>query len=255
MPRTPSALPLALAMAMPICAGCPGGEEPALATVPVQIATARDGVFTTDLGYEIVLGMGILVLGDMQFHTPTSEEVALGPAPAFRWLTGPAVAHAHPGHDMAGDVRGEWAGTTYVDLLSEPREVGEATFYEGTYATASLSLHQDGVDGDAGMPFGHPAEGRTVVLEGTASDFDLHVPFALLIDHSKTVAGIPFEVDVDALDPPSLTLRVDPARILAHLDFADLYAGTGNLTMDDEEVANRVLFGLESNLSYSFENE
>lgn len=257
MTRIPSgralALALALALAMPVFAGCPGGEEPELTTVPVEIATAQEGVFTTDLGYEITLGMGTLVLGDLQFHTPAEESAALGPAPAFRWLTGPAVAHAHPGHDMAGDVRGEWPGTTYVDLLSGPREVGEATFYEGTYATASLSLHQDGVDGDAGMPLGHPAEGHTAVFEGTADDGDESIPFTLLIDRGETVAGIPFDVEIDAADPPSLTLLVDPARILAHLDFAELYEGSGNLSMDDEEVANRVLFGLESNLSYTYE--
>ena len=253
MPRTPYLLLLVSALAMPALAGCPGGEEPELTSVPVRIASAQEGVFATDLGYEIVLGMGTLVLGDLQFHTPAEESASLGPADAFRWLAGPAVAHAHPGHDMSGDVRGEWTGTTYVDLLSEPREVGEATFYEGAYATASLSLHQDGVDGDAGLPTGHPAEGHTAVFEGTASDGDVDVPFVFPIDLNETIGGIPFEVEVDAADPPSLTLRVDPARILGHLDFAELYGGTGSLTMDDEGVANRVLFGLESNLSYHYE--
>ncbi len=255
MPRTPTLLVLTMAMAPWFPFGCPGGEEPELTAVPLAVASARDGVFTTDLGYEITLGMGTVVLGDLRFHTQAEGSALLVPADAVRWLTGPAWAHAHPGHDMSGDVRGEWAGTTYVDLLSGPREVGEATFFGGSYTTASLALHRDGVDGDAGMPAGHPAEGYTAVFEGTASDFDVHVPFVLRIEHSEAVAGIPFEVEVGEADPPSLTLRVDPARLLAHLDFAQLYGGTGNLTMDDPEVANRVLFGLESNLSYSFEIE
>lgn len=255
MPR--AIMALLVGVTLLCCTGCPGGEEPALVSVPIEVVSAQSGLFTTESGYDVVLDVGIVVLGDLHFEEPKSvEELHMEAtlAPGLRWLVGPSVAFAHPGHDMSGDIKGELAGTYFVDLLADAALLGDAAFYEGTYETASLALQQDGLDGDAGLDPGSPAAGHNLVLTGTASDAAGDYPFELVVDHSKTILGIPFGTNVAEGDIPSLTLTVDPAEILGHLEFAELDADSdGNITLDDEGVSSPLLFGLESNLAFGYE--
>ena len=255
MPRTMTALLAGVALLT--CTGCPGGEEPALVSVPIEAVSVQPAPFTTALGYDVDLDAGVVVLGDLHFEEPKSVEEFHMEVPVVRVLRsvlGPVKAHAHPGHDMSGDVKGELAGTYFVDLLADATLLGDGAFYEGTYETASLALHQDGVDGDAGLEPGGLTAGHTLVLAGTASDATGDYLFDLVVDHTQTILGIPFDVTVAQGDVPSLTLTVDTAEILGHLEFADLDAdGDGTITLDDEGVSNPLLFGLESNLVYRYE--
>ena len=255
MPRTTTALLAGVALLSGT--GCPGGEEPALVSVPIEAVSVQPATFTTALNYDIEIDTGVIVLGALHFHEPKSVEELHMEAPvarALRNMLGPLTAHAHPGHDMSGDVKGELSGTYFVDLLADATLLGEAAFYEGTYETASLALHQDGLDGDAGLDTGSPAAGHTLVLSGIANDAAGDYPFDLVVDHTQTILGIPFGTTVAVGDVPSLTLAVDPAEILGHLEFADLDADSdGTVTLDDEDVSNPLLFGLESNLAYRYE--
>jgi hypothetical protein len=141
---------------------------------------------------------------------------------------------------MSGDVRGELGGTFVVDLLAPAAILGEASFYEGPYETASLLLQL--------------GDGPTASLAGVASDGVDSIPFEFTVDHAKTVLGIPFEAEVDAAAPPEISLVVDPAEILGHLDFLSLDSdGDGVVTEGDDGVVNPLLFGLESNLVYRYE--
>ena len=251
---------LLVTAALTALVGCPGGEEPALVAVPVEVASAQPAAFTTAQGYDVELDGGVLVLGDLHFHEPKDvEQEAARAAPARRalWgLVGPAAALAHPGHDMSGDVRGEWTGTTHVDLLADTRSLGEGSFYEGPYETASLLLQQDGVDGDAGLEPGSPGVGHTLAVAGTADDGSGPVPFAFVVDHGKTILGIPFAAEVVAADPPLVRLTVDPAELLGHLDFAAVDTdGDGTVTEADDDAINPLMFGLESNLTFRYEIE
>ena len=220
--------------------GCPAGDEPDLVRVDIEAASTADGPFTTDRGYDVTLDVATITLGELHFHEP-KDVGELTAATPFRWLTGPAVARAHPGHDMSGDVRGELTGTWTIDLLAEPALLGQGTFYEGSYETASFVLAR-------------PDGATTLVLTGTADDgsgphhFDLHA------DHEQTILGIPFETELDADAMPAVILLVDPAAILAHLDFSELDSdGDGTVTVADEGVSNPLLFGLESNVTYTYE--
>jgi hypothetical protein len=233
--------------------GCPVGDEPALFGITVEAGSATDGPFTTAAGYDVVLETGIVVLGALQFHEPKAvDELAL-PTPV-RWLVGPEVARAHPGHDMSGDVRGELTGTFAIDLLAGPTALGEGSFYEGPYETASLVLHRDGVDGETDLDPSSPVAGHTLYLAGTADDGSGPLPFELLADHDQTILGIPFETELGAETPPTVILLLDPAEILGHLDFVSLdHDGDGTVTLADDGVLNPLRFGLESNLTYTFE--
>jgi len=236
--KTMTRLPIVL---MTILLGCPVADEPALVGVSVSAVSARGAAFETEQGYEISLVEGSVVVGDLHFHEPKAvEEYALR-SPTRR-PPGPTLAH--PGHDMSGDVRGELAGTFVVDLLAAAAALGEASFYEGPYETASLLLVEPG------------GSGATALLAGTADDGDGEIPFDLVVDHTETVLGIPFEAEIEASAPPALTLVVDPASILGHLDFAALDGdGDGTVTASDEGVSNPLLFGLESNLTFDYSVE
>ncbi len=235
---------------------CPGGEEPLLVDVPVEAGSARGATFTTALGYDIALDDAVIVLGALQFHEPKSAEELGLVAPwqrPLRAVMGPAVARAHPGHDMSGDVKGEWTGMTYIDLLAAPVALGDAPFYEGEYETASLSLMQDGVDGDSGLDASSPGAGHTLALAGTADDGDGPIPFVFVVDHDEAIQGIPFVTTIGADALPTVTLLVDPAEILSHLEFSELDGdGDGTVTTEDEDVINPLVFGLESSLAYAF---
>lgn len=231
-----SILPL-LALAL---IGCPATEEPGLVGVGVEAVSAQADTFTTASGYEVTLEQGLVVVGELHFHEPKAVEEQALRLP-HRWFLGPSTAHAHPGHDMSGDVRGELGGSFVVDLLAPAASLGEAEFYEGPYETASLLL-QD------------PQDGPTALFAGVASDGADAIDFEFSVDHTKTILGISFETEVDAVAPPAVTLLVDPAEILGHLDFLALDAdGDGVVTEADEGVANPLLFGLQSNLVYRYE--
>lgn len=224
-----------------VAVGCPSTDEPQLVGVAVEAVSARTDTFDTDSGYEVTLQRGSVWVGDLHFHEPkdVEEQALLRP---HRWLLGPSTAHAHPGHDMSGDVRGELAGSFAVDLLAPAASLGEAEFYEGPYETASLLLEQDGEDGP------------TADLAGVASDGVDTIPFAFVVQHPKTILGIPFEAEVDAATPPTLVLTLDPAEILGHLDFLILDDdGDGVVTEEDDGVRNPLAFGLESNLVFRYE--
>jgi len=233
-------LPIAL---MTLLLGCPAADEPALVGVSVSAVSARGTTFETEQGYEISLEEGTVVVGDLHFHEPKSVEEGAAIGRRAR-RPEPGGVLAHPGHDMSGDVRGELAGTFVVDLLAEEAALDEADFYEGSYETASLLLVEP-----EGSEF-------TAVLAGTADTGGGAIPFELAVDHAEAVLGIAFETEIDALAAPSVTLVVDPASILGHLDFAALDGdGDGTVTLQDEGVSNPLLFGLESNLTFDFRVE
>jgi hypothetical protein len=244
-------------MSLLLIMGCPGGEQPALVSVPIEVGPAQGDSFSTVLGYDVVLDTGVIVLGQLHFHEPKDVEETALLAPwlqPLRLVLGPASACAHPGHDMSGDVMGEWAGTTFIDLLAPAKSAGEGSFYEGPYETASLLLQIDGVDADAGLDDSSPAAGHTLALSGTADRGDGPIPFCFVVDHDETILGLDFDVTVATDAIPAVTLLVDPAEILAHLEFADVDTdGDGTVTMNDADAVNPLLFGLESNLSYHYE--
>lgn len=246
-----------LAMLLPILAlGCPLAEEPALVGVAVDAGPVGDGMqFETAEGYSVTLDHGVVVLGDLHFHEPKSVATRGRCGAGALWgLAAASVAQAHPGHDMSGDVKGELPGIFAVDLTAAAVPVGDALFYEGPYATASLLIEQDGVDGDAGLEDGDPAADHSLYLAGTASAGGDDLPFELVLEHGEAVLGIPFDLQVDEGAEPSLVLRVDAASILGHLDFAALDSdGDGTVTTGDDGVLNPLVFGFESTLSYGYE--
>jgi hypothetical protein len=198
-------------------------EDRALLSVPVHFEAAAASV-QVDAPVEIQLTTATLSLGGLLFEGPAQT--------AARWSF-PLVsrAWAHPGHDFAGDVAGELAGSWTLDLLADA-ELGDARCYEGDYATARLTL----------------APSPETILEGTARVADVDRAFRFVLAPDQEVTGIPFETTMSAAEPPDgLSLTVDLAHALSYADWStEDTDGDGLLTTADGAFGNTVLFGILS---------
>lgn len=193
----------------------------ALVPVPVAYEAAPAELRVDDV--PLLLTEATLTLGDLRFEEP---------ATAWSWSLVPA-AWAHPGHDFTGAVSGELSGTWTLDLLDDA-PLGEASFWEGRYATARLR-----VEGTAVLA-------GTLDPDGTARPFRFEIP----LDHE--VIGVPFPAEVEATAPPGgITLSVDLAHALSFFDpYTTDSDGNGTLTAADEIVEHVVRFGLLSTPTY-----
>lgn len=209
------------------------GEDRALLQVPV-IVLASEAEISPAPGVTASLSAATLTLSDLRLEAPA------GTAGLWGWSL-LSTAHAHPGHDFAGDVAGERTGTWTVDLLGEEVDLGLASCYEGAYATGRLAVAPD------------PA----AALEGTVSVDGITLPFRFEVAPDTEVAGLPFEVVLDAATPPSaITLSVDLGHALSYADWAAGDAdGDGTLTHADGTFANTVLFGLVSTPTWTLNLE
>lgn len=209
--------PLALLVLLSGCA-----EDRALLALPVTVSPSP-GEVEPAAGVSVTLTTASLTLSDLRLEAPAQTARRL-PLPFV------STAHAHPGHDFAGDVAGELVGTWTLDLLGVATELGAASCYEGSYATGRVDVE--------------PAP--AVTLEGTATTSGGDVPFRFVVAPDQEVTGIPFEVELDADAPPSgLALAVDLAHALSFVDWTTPDAdGDGALTEVDGALANTVLFGV-----------
>lgn len=178
---------------------------------------------TASLPTELSFQTAALSLADLRMESP--PETA-----ALSWLI--PTAHAHPGHDFAGEVAGELVGTWTLDLLVEATDLGEASMYEGDYLSARFDLPGEDI-----QPVVH------LVGDGP-------LPFDLSLDLSEDITGLDFEATVTADKPPAgLRLTIDVAHMLSYLDWTDT-DGDGVLTTADGDTLNTFLFGVTSTPTY-----
>ena len=192
----------------------------ALLTVPVTLRGAAAEVTPVDC-VSVTLTEATVTLSDVRMEGY--------PQTAFRWSPIP-VAHAHPGHDFAGDVAGELTGTWTVDLLGGDTILGDAACYEGDYATGRISLLPD----------------RATVLAGTATVDGMATPFRFEVAPDQEITGLSFETTISASAPPSgVHLSADLAHALSFVDWRTADAdGDATLTTADGALANTVVFGV-----------
>jgi hypothetical protein len=163
-----AAQPLLLPLLLLGCAG----KEPGSITVPLQWAAAPTEGTLRPAGrtVEVSLQEGSVSFADLRLHAPAAAARRWGPADL---LVG--RAHAHPGHDPAGDVRLEALGAWTEDLLGagDGASLGALSGREGEVATASLRLH-------AGAP-------QTLV--GLLTEGGQQLPFALSVTIDDPIEG------------------------------------------------------------------
>jgi hypothetical protein len=219
---------LRAAWLLPLVIGC--AEDRTLLSVPVHLSPSPTTLALAD-GVTIELTTASLTLSDLRLEAP-AETASVRRS----WSLIP-TAHAHPGHDFAGEVAGELTGTWAIDLLGEDTPLGEAACYDGAYATARLHLLPEPV----------------AVLEGTATVDGQARPFSFAVAPDQEITGLPFEATLDADAPPAgIALSVDLAHALSFVDWTTPDDdGDDLLTTADGELDNTVLFGVVSSPTFS----
>ncbi len=187
--------------------------------VPVHAVPSAQGSFQAG-GADVQLEWATLRLQDVGFEEPDSLSL-------LHLLNPISAAHAHPGHELDGDLAGEILGTWTLDLLGEPVLLGSAQLFEGDLATAHFDLHQVELRG-------------TATLDGTAT------PFTWTLDFDEEVAGIDAPLSIDADAPPaSLCLSIDTAGLLSRAAWNE----------EPAVLENTLRFGALSTANYTLETQ
>ncbi|RKH34280.1 hypothetical protein D7Y13_18480 [Corallococcus praedator] len=173
------------------------------------------GVFTTDTGWRVALTTARMVLGPIYLFEKASP---LQPQALLRRVSDLLLptAHAHEGDFFSGGrVLGEWDREVVFDLLAQPgqaRVLGHSPGIAGLARSLSLLLQPPsralGAEGDV-------MEGRTLFLEGVATQAEARVPFRLAMDFPppvelQRVDFVPIQADLD--DEGLFCLEAQPHR-------------------------------------------
>jgi hypothetical protein len=202
---------------------------------PVRLHTALvadpeiDGPFATETGWMVQLDQAAVSLGALYYFDgePAFVERARRSLLAqFAALFRTPIAHAHPGHYIAGAALGQMVVPAASVLSSEPVELSEGNGLTGLYRSARLVLAADESDAE-------PLAGGVAVLQGRASKDGVTVHFKLSASYADVarsvskgeVNGCVFdesEVERDG----TVTVTVTPHIWLDLVDFADVAPGS-----------------------------
>lgn len=203
-------------------------DPPVLLSVPMSAAWLSEPSWTTEEGDEVVLTEASVPIADVRLESPP-EEVAW----TFSLLP---VAYAHPGHDFAGSVAGEWLGEGALVLPSEEdlQPLGDASCYTGDYATGRFQMRGD-----------YRLKGAVRPAGGDEVPFD----FAAPID--RLVSGVSFVARMNEEPAPKgVVIGVYTELLLRWVDWSTDPGEDGVLTIEDGALANSVPFGLLSSATW-----
>lgn len=121
------------------------------------------------------------------------------------WLPFGGIAHAHPGHYVAGESMAEILTPQEVDLLA-PGSLGEAEGVTGDYGSLQLTL----------CTFD---DGASILLRGTATRDGDEIPFIAQAALPSPIEGIRAELSVEP-EPRPVRLAISVAEWLRRVDFS-----------------------------------
>lgn len=224
---------LALLIGALACGGeTTSGRQVTLRT-QAQVAPESGGAFVTDTGWTVRLSRAVVSIGAL-YYFDGEPAFARRPAPSFgrrmAALLGPSVAHAHPGHYLAGRALGQMTAPAFADLLAGPVMLPEGEGVTGRYRSARVVL---------AAPLGESARaalGTSVAaVEGVAQRGEQTVYFKLGADvvdvargaREAQVEGCVFE-EADVEDDGLVSVRIDPHVWLDLVDFAEVVPGNAD---------------------------
>lgn len=176
-----------------LCAalGCSESEEAATVPRAVRVDGAGVTAVTSDLGYTVRLTRARAVIEGIAFTRSTIMAQRTAPRRGvLGWLVG--AAHAHPGHEGAGEVVGALPGRFVIDWITGDRAaLGTAELLEGGFDGARFLLTA-GTPAD-GLAADDPLLGHVMELAGVASKDGTETEFAVAIqlDEDTLIEGIP----------------------------------------------------------------
>jgi len=208
----------------------------------------RPGEFTTDTGWRVTLTSARMVLGPIYlFENPSPLQAS----PLGRWwrrvgeVLAP-TAHAHETFFSGGRVLGEWDREVVFDLLAdggEARVLGRSPGIAGVARSFSLLLQPPSraLGAEAAV-----LEGRSVLLEGTASREGRTVAFRAALDFPppvelQRVEFVPTEAELE--DDGLFVVELQPHRWFQGALFERLQvpAGGGAVAVPPESQVHRAL--------------
>jgi hypothetical protein len=204
---------LTAALAAPLIAACDGGADSTTGrrvTLTVRVARVEPAFVTKD-GWQVTLSRALVSLASLTFFDGETLFAAHAPKQRPSPFAGLVpVAHAHPGHYVPGEARGEYLVPTVVDLLAGAT-LGEGSGVSGPYRSARVAF----VDAPGGGPSPELA-GSSVLLEGEATKgaearkLRARVPAADLVTNGvAAIEGCPFTTaDVQGNGAVTLTVAV-----------------------------------------------
>jgi hypothetical protein len=191
-----------------------------------------DRSFTTNLGWVVTLDRALLAGGPLYlFDGEPAFTMRARPAPWQRlWaaLAPLGTAHAHPGHYLAGNAKGQMLLPFSVDLMMAPAALPDGDGITGTVRSATFSFAPPSAGPVAGQ-----LGGRVAVVEGSARKDGQTVHFLLSADFTDIasmqkdgqITGCAFDT-TDIQGPGTVTVTVKPRVWFNLLDFAQLAAGS-----------------------------
>jgi hypothetical protein len=217
-------------------AGC-GGDSTTGRQVVLQTRLTSDlgpdRSFTTGLGWAVTLDRALIATGPLYLFDGEPAFVLRRPA-ANRWRTLRAAlsplgtAHAHPGHYLAGNAKGQMLQPFSADLLAGATMLPAGDGLTGLVRSATFSFAAPGAG-----PASARLAGQVALVSGVARKDGQTVHFQLgadLADIAKMqkdalIVGCVFD-EAEVEGPGVVTVTVKPRVWFNLLDFTQVAPGT-----------------------------
>lgn len=218
---------------------CGGSDTTTGHPVTLQTSLSADAEisapFMTETGWTVQLSKAGVSIGSLYYFD--GEPAFVRREAPRRWLAsvlGLGVAHAHPGHYIAGDALGQMITPAYADLLAGTSKLPDGTGLTGDYRSARFKLSAPTADPGLTALGSNVAIAEGVARNGTQEvHFKLHASYA---DVAKSVSngevdGCVFsETDVETSGTVNVT--VVPHVWFNLVDFAGVAAGSAAAPTD-----------------------
>lgn len=204
------------------------GRPVALKT-EVALSSALETEFETGAGWRVSLNAAALSLAALYYF---DGEPAFAARRTSSWrralaeLIGPRVAHAHPGHYVAGAALGQMLESAAVALSGDAVALPDGTGVTGTYRSGQLVFAKD----DGAL---EPLAGAVARLAGRAEKGGKVVHFVLSASYEDVaqnaaggaIRGCAFE-PADVSGDGRIRLEIKPEVWLAYVQFDEVAEGS-----------------------------
>lgn len=211
--------------------------------------------FKNSVGWTVTLSKAHVSTGPLYYFDgdPIFSRVQR-PLDRLRGVFLPRLAHAHPGHYVAGNAKGEMTTPSSVDLLGPPNALAAGSGVSGPYRSARFTYASP-----ARGPFATQLGNHAVVVEGSATDGTKTVKFRSSADlgdlldsyNEPKLEGCvfsPAEVSGDG----TVTVTVLPSVWFDQVDFVDLASDGSTVELAGTAAFNGLTRGLKKGTAYVF---
>lgn len=239
-----------------------GGKRITL-TATVVGSPGATAPFATEAGWTVTLSKALLATGPLYYYDGATIFSYATPSPRpwspldeLRRALSIKTAHAHPGHYVPGNARGQFLTSTSVDLRTET-VLGDGDGVTGIVRSATFSF---------GSPASGPLSGElgahVAVLEGRATKgadervFRAEIDAADLTNEENALAveGCPFqETEMTSDGTVTVTLAVEPWFDQVEFDSLPASEDGAPVVMPAAAIGRKELVrGMKAGIGYTF---